>query len=193
MKTRLDRFYTCQSIISETKKIYNISSGVSDHYGVVLEIKNTNFEKFKSGKGHWKLNVEILEDEDFVKDIENEWIKLNHQHGVKDLRWWEGCKKAFKEIGIKHSKIRAKNYYKELQHLENSLRQIECLKINCKDNVLLDELNMEGSVLKSEIKHLFEQKYKAAYIRSKCENLTNNEQPNSGCIVVSKNLEKSRK
>ena len=182
IKTRLDRFYTCQSIISEVKEIDNITSGVSDHYGVVLELNNTNYDKFKSGKGQWKLNVDILNNEQFVKDIETEWTKLNNQHVDKDLSWWDGCKKTFKEIAIKHSQIRAKNYYKELNQLENSLRQIEGLMIDCDDNSLMEELNMEKSVLKSKIKQLFEQKYKAAYIRSKCENLTNNEQPNSNFL-----------
>ena len=74
IKTRLDRYYIDKSLIGNVTKVHNINPNVSDHKGVIMNFDETPHSKFNIGKGIWKFNDNLLKNENFIKEIEQNWL-----------------------------------------------------------------------------------------------------------------------
>ena len=179
IKTRIDRFYLNTNLNKHVSAIYNSYSGTSDHYGVSMELDLNNYKDFNSGKGIWMMNVNLLNNDSFIREIEEFWLNQITSDDTIDLAWWDNCKHNFKKIAIKHSIDESKNFQNKLRDLEEGLRQVDCLMINCTDLTLLDRLKLEKSDIKAKISSLYSDKFKGAQIRSRCKILDDNEDPNS--------------
>ena len=191
IKTRIDRFYITKSFIDKLKDVDNITSTVSDHYGVKLSFKQYPFNNFKINKSCWKMNTEILNDDNFVRDIELEWNNQLRELNIQSWEWWENCKRIFKDIAIKHSIKRNVDFHKQITDLELALTQIEGLIRSCDDMSFSEILKDEKHTLIRKIGIIYKQKYKGAMLRSKCKILIDNEQPNSGFLrIEAKNSKK---
>ena len=179
IKTRLDRFYMDKFLIDKVSSVYTTYSGVSDHYSVKMKLNFSNSKYFRSGRGIWKFNNNLLENEEFIRKIEH-YFNSNFQDSNNfSLQDWEKCKENFKLIAMAHSKNLTKESFLNLKKLEEALRQIDCLILDCQNVTLLERLILEKKEIKARITNFYNEKYKGAIIRAKCKILNDNEEPNS--------------
>ena len=122
--TRIDRIYTN----IETKRniiTYKIKPNFfSDHQALTIKLKWGIREKW--GKGLWKLNSDILSDENYKKEIINaiEIHKINKQIDKNSFILWDKLKERIKEISIEFSiKKRREERLKE-EELQDRLEKI---------------------------------------------------------------------
>ena len=183
IKTRLDRFYVSNDLLKQLKDVKNKICNISDHEGVILQFKNCPKTDFISGTGSWKFNTSLLKKNSFVDEIKHKWELMN-SHTVKDWDWWESFKCSVKEIAIKHSKVNQKRKIKELEKIEDGIKQLNCLIENCSDESITRSMQVEKNILKDRIDQFYHDELKAAQIRSKCDKLTHNESPSSNFLRV---------
>ena len=66
--TRRDRFYNSSIVRNMITKVETLPCTCSDHDFVMLNLKNQgNFYGVSYGKSYWKLNDDLLNDENFVR------------------------------------------------------------------------------------------------------------------------------
>ena len=110
--SRLDRFYVSQELLQRVNSVQHVAS-LSDHCGVLLDMR---FQSFQYGNRisrgtYWKLNVRILEDEDFEDNFISLWSGLkSKQTRFSDIAdWWDmEAKPAIREFCCDFSKQRKK-------------------------------------------------------------------------------------
>ena len=188
VKTRLDRFYINKDLVKNIVNVKNVSCNVSDHIGVKIEFSEFPKNNFNLGKGVWKFNISLLKDSNFTREIEQEWNRLITTNNEINGEWWEIAKENFRKCALKHSKIREKNYRQQLREFENGIHELEALLSNCNNDNLRDIINEEKNTLKNQIDILYNEKYQGALVRSRCDILTNNENPSSNFLrMESKN------
>ena len=102
-----------QDLVSSTDIIPAIKT---DHSAIFIEINNC--ENCVKGPGHWKMNLSLLEDEEYIKDITEKipiWMnELSDNRSIWD--WIKYNVRAHAQI--QHSKRRAK----ERNEVENLLQ-----------------------------------------------------------------------
>ena len=67
----------------------------------------------------------------------------------------------------------------QLKDLDYGIRQLEAILLDCSNDSVKEEIINEKKMLKDQISAILSERYKGALIRSKCEFLDNNENPNS--------------
>lgn len=161
-KSRLDRFYIHSSYancLTEAgiKPVY-----FSDHDLYVIDVKSENeTERKKWGKGIWKLNKTLLDEENNLETLKNLWsIHRQTKHIYESLTdWWEIGKRKIKqkciEIGKSERKIRddrKERLAKELEALtmsSNAATAKRILEIKREINSM-EEKEIEGAILRSK-------------------------------------------
>ena len=110
-KSRLDRFYISEEVSNDIVSIEHLPS-VSDHLGVRLILRvNISMMKVKNVKNYcfWKLNNQILEDDEFLPSFTLLWQHLSKQVGeYGDIAdWWDlYVKPSIKDFCIGFSSYR---------------------------------------------------------------------------------------
>ena len=92
--SRLDRFYVPQNLVQNVQNVSHHAS-LSDHHYVVLNLIIQNFESIplppKSKPLYWKLNTNILSDEDFLDNFQEFYLKIRTKisefHDIAN--WWD--------------------------------------------------------------------------------------------------------
>ncbi|CAB4023936.1 Hypothetical predicted protein [Paramuricea clavata] len=109
IQTRLDQWYTPKNLLAASSVR---ACPYSDHS--LDEIVVTP-NKGARGKGTWKMNVSILKDKSFQRDIQ-----AFHQfwRGEKDkfpsiLEWWDAAKIHYKGIAVKHAVRKSRTQQKK--------------------------------------------------------------------------------
>ena len=146
--SRLDRFYIPKQLSSN---IDFINCPYSDHdlVSATLDIKNCVITK-NCGKSYWKLNVSILEEDNFIENF----IKTYHlwktlKPAYKNaFHWWESVKRRIKEFCVEYSKSRRLSFRNKLLELSVKLREL------LHNNSAIDEIER----IREEIKSLIEEK-----------------------------------
>jgi hypothetical protein len=115
-------------------------------------------------KGFWKMNNSILNDKDYQDKINDIILKYSAKvnNDLKICRlFWDALKVEIRDITMTFSKIKAK----ETRTLENTLEA----KLASSDTAVIDNkiLNNEIDKLEKELEQIYEQKAKAAQIRSR--------------------------
>ena len=73
--TRIDKFYVSAYILNVVKKVEYVPFYLSDHDAVCMQIDfDALTPEIRKGRGFWKLNCKILDDEEVVKVIEDVWL-----------------------------------------------------------------------------------------------------------------------
>ena len=134
-----------------------------DHKAVTALIKSASNP---SGKGYWKLNVSILDENDYVigdKSVIDKTI-TDYDNDLCKSKLWELIKIRIKEFSIKYCQIRSKKRKDEMLTLENKINLIDSSIAIGRDNI--EELHVEHKVEKrnykmKHIKNLILQKPKA--------------------------------
>ena len=163
--SRLDRFYVAEDLLPRTLSIDHIAS-LSDHCGVKMEIYldlNISTRIPKLGrKSYWKLNNNILKDDDFLDSFVQLWDWLQPlKHDYSDIAdWWDGvAKPSFREFCILFSSRRAKRrddtkkfWFAYLKLVLNLKKWDEVSRIRKKLSNLLDE-DSYGHTIRSRFKN----------------------------------------
>jgi hypothetical protein len=86
----------------------------------------------KWGNSYWKFNESLLENENYIKLIENFWKGWQSEKlKYSLLDWWEIGKKKIKSLSITFSKNLAEDERKKLQTLYLELESEEDYKLSC--------------------------------------------------------------
>ncbi len=137
-QSRLDFFLISDDVYNQVTKA-NIRSGYkTDHSIVTLKIKISNF---KQGRGFWKLNVSLLNDEEYVRKVKQtlkdtvEQYKKDDQaedkpiHEVElsidDQLFWEVLKMEMRRMSMFYGNKKKKEREKEEAQIERQINQLE--------------------------------------------------------------------
>ena len=132
-RARLDRIYTREDNIQIIIKYNIIPSSFSDHDQVKIDIKWGNNPKW--GKGCWKLNTNILNDEEYKKRIADDLFiyKLNKPF-YDTMEGWDIFKKQVKQTTIEYTNYKNSTKKNEKENIAQQLKEIKEL-IDHSDNI----------------------------------------------------------
>ena len=163
--SRLDRFYLPRDLLLRVVEVEHVAS-LSDHCGVLMEIKLqdvSNIHVRKEGKKtYWKLNVAILQDDEFLDNFADLWNWLRtFKSRYSDIAdWWDQeAKPGIKEFCILFSKRRnnrrrdsKKFWFAYLKSALLTRNWSEVARIKEKvNNILLEDAS--GYVIRSRFKN----------------------------------------
>ena len=125
-----------------------------DHKAVVMSL---DMEDRIRGKGYWKLNVSVLQEEEYrhgihniVRDTISELDEV-----VDKSTTWEILKIRVKEFAVKYCAARTSKQAGQIKQLE---AKINLLDKNIKSDTLNDAINLERKNLKTQLGQLYMEK-----------------------------------
>ena len=124
--SRIDRFYISDSLQSYIASVAIAPTILSDHSVVTMHVKCNN--DAPKGPGFWRLNNDLLLNNDYVNDIK-EIIKNTIDQKTDEQDWralYDFLKFQVKQHSIKISKITAKKNRDEIKSLEDSIIFFRC-------------------------------------------------------------------
>lgn len=147
--SRIDRFY-CQALKTNVNSCEIIPVSFSDHSAVMIDVKVN--PAIKVGKCYWKLNTNLLHDEDIREKFKKLWIflksKINNYRNISN--WWSDyVKQEIKYFFVREGKRKSKERYGMINYLETKLRK-QHLKLNTCGTLNYEELK----TLKDQINNL---------------------------------------
>ena len=110
--TRIERFYISKLICTSVTSFDTLPCTFSDHS--FIRIKLATNSGINIGKSYWKLNEELLEDENFLGSFEYFWKLISRTDNVT-LNWWDYIKEQIKLFCIDYSKSRNRNKFGEFK------------------------------------------------------------------------------
>ena len=158
--SRLDRFYLPAAFLSERSKCDILPCYFSDQSLVKICFQLP--EASAKGQGIWKLNVSVLQDNEFELEIRHFWSEWrDNKVNFPDQRlWWDIEKFQMKRIAIQYSVGLAKARASRKIELELEFQRVNN---NCPvDGVRLQEI-------KSELAELQSKRAEGTKIRSKAK------------------------
>ena len=122
---RLDYFFVSDKMHDYITDMEIIPSIRSDHSAITLQIKS--IQGFEKGRGYWKLNSSIIDNEDFVQEImvdKDVWIQEASQ--LEDPRLiWEFFKYKIRAFAIRKGTEYAKNRKQREEHLNKKFKELQ--------------------------------------------------------------------
>ena len=161
VKTRIDFFMISNWLKDYVNETEILGRFISDHNPIVLKVE---FKHAKIGKGLWKLNNTLLQDEEYKQKVTDliEGLKKNMQEKDIDIRdRWDLFKKDIKEMSIRFSVEKANCFKNNLLTLQCRLDQLE--KINDPTDQQIRELHS----LRKDLNDLYAHKVQGTLLRSK--------------------------
>ena len=159
---------------------------LTDHSFIYIE---TSFDAEIRGRGFWKFNTKILEEIDYVQEI-NKIIQMaewRYQELDPGLRW-ETLKNDVREFMLEYSKQRASKNKREIEQLEKQLQSAhkKLAMINLKSahavryieavNTKIDKINealgkhslhvVQGQIIRSKARYVAEGEHSTKYFFS---------------------------
>jgi exonuclease III/predicted nucleic-acid-binding Zn-ribbon protein len=167
---RLDRFYMHPDTVAMVTDVTTNICADSDHSIVIVSLDAGKLG-IHHGPGYWKLNATVLQDEYTNSDM-LALIDQMTKSQVKNIAWWETCKRRFKELLTIHSKRLAKNRCSEQRECEAELTRLERLSV-ANPNLYNERINC----LKCKIKQFADYQIEGAKVRAKITYLDKEEKP----------------
>ena len=163
--SRLDRFYVAEDLLKKVYSVEHIAS-LSDHCGVRMDMKLnvcTSTRIQKQGRStYWKLNNNILKDNDFLDNFHQlwSWLQLQKPDYGDIADWWDNAAKpSIREFCILFSSRRArirndskKFWFAYLKIVMKLKKWKEVSKVKQQLSNLLDE-DTYGYVIRSRFKN----------------------------------------
>ena len=164
IQRRLDFYLISNSLQSIIHKTSIISSTATDHSAIKLEVLSP--EQIFSGPSHWRFNVSLLDNTEYVTLVREHIPKWKHECGECEdaMVVWEYFKFKVREFTIKFSKRLAAERRENITNLEKQIYQLE-INLDSSDpgavknrELLQEKLDMEyenkakGSILRSKVK-----------------------------------------
>lgn len=156
---RLDYIFTSRSLSLLAGRVLPVF--FSDHDGVLLEVRSC---APVFGSGFWRLNINILEEEVFIKDFR---VFFRGLVGLRPMcpgaiEWWEVAKERIKAFCVRYSKRKARWAKREALRLQRLL-ELEYTRGNSDGT-----LNQQAcDSLKSQLREVFESKARAYLLQSR--------------------------
>lgn len=166
---RLDRFYITKYLCNDVVVCKNVPFGNSDHDAVYLHLNVSGDITF--GSGYWKFNNSLLQDKTFVKEFSKYFSDLIDGMEIY-LEIWDHLKEQIKNFTIYYCKKKAKVKRDLLKVLEKSYYRLQYFERK-NPGQFIDRIRE----IKKQIKELQNQNYIGSKIRSRAENLINQEKP----------------
>ena len=183
MGSRLDFFLIPIEIAGWCSEAKILPGYKSDHALISLGIIPHNFGR---GSGTWKLNNKILEEPEYVEEVNRSFSKIKEiANKLNPHERWEMTKKTAIETSIKYSRERAQNKNFVLNMLEQNLIKLT-VELENKHN---DDSSLQlVERTRKDIEELMEEKTRGAIFRSKVRWHNDGEKPTKYFL----NLEKYR-
>ena len=116
--SRIDRFYVSDDLLNEISNISVTPVCFTDHCTVQIDMERSHRKTQRDHLGKpkaflWKLNTAVLEEDEYLREIEDLWNNLMNEENFFDLEnskvigWWENFKRGIKERSILYCKRRA--------------------------------------------------------------------------------------
>ena len=178
-KSRIDYFLCSKRIDNEIEQAKIVSCVFSDHDIIYLKL---NTSKIERGPGLWMFNSELIKKQNYIHLIEKYWQSWRkRKHEFSSLsEWWEMAKHNIKILTIDFSRENHRSSI-NINKLELELSALKQLPDSY-------ETSNEIKVLESKISEYYNSKYNAYKLRSKSENIGENEKSSKYFF----NLEKQR-
>ena len=156
----------------------------TDHSPVLISLKKS--QDITLGKGFWKFNGSLVQDEDYVSQMKEYISQIKGelegtQNTFNDQFKWEFLKYEIRKFTINFSKLKARKKRENKVALENKLKYLEN---NLENNINKDEYRN----CKDELNKIYDNVAKGVKIRSKCNWYEHGEKSSKFFL----NLEKSR-
>ena len=160
VQCRLDYFLVSETIQDFTSDVDILPAFKSDHSGIFIKISGK--EEERRGKGYWKFNTSLLDDNQFIENLRaelTEWVKLVDYLDAQQK--WEWVKYKIRLFCIQYSKQKAKQTNKEMETLRSKVSEFE-------NELGGDERNMNDYLeAKSRLEELMDEKTKGTILRAK--------------------------
>ncbi len=161
---RID-FFLCSDCIAPCIANSNISHAPTpDHKAVDICIKLSNKTR---GKGYWKMNVSVLQDEQYIKSMEL-LIKdtfEEYENYINKPSLWEFMKIRIKNLTIKYCVSKAQGKQNTISILEEKINHIDSI-LATREDIKLD---IERREIKQDLETLYYEKAIGYQIRSRAK------------------------
>ena len=184
-KSRLDYFLVNTNPRFIIKKSYIMQTLKADHRCVLLNIK---LLKNQRGKGYWKFNNSLLEDEDFCDKIKEcvLYVKNQFSHVQSKRVFWEIMKHYLKKTSIGHSIQLSKTRKREKHVLQTEIDQLNSAIEAC-DNLEVKEKLRQVKAFKEQIlNRLYDNYVQGFFIRSRAEYMEKGERSTRYFLTLEK-------
>ena len=141
-----------------------ISAIKTDHSAIVIELQDV--EDRVKGPGFWKLNCSLLNDKEYVNELNlllPTWLRQGNRELSDPRSVWDWVKYNVKKYSRLYSMNKCKQRHLEEQHLNRQFQEATAAYQNCPSQENLSVLN----VLKEKMEHLYEKKVEGIIIRSR--------------------------
>ena len=185
VKSRIDFFLVSNSIIKSVLATGTVISVAPDHKAVRLKLKISNC---CHGPGLWKFNNYLLEDENYVNLIKDNYPKIKEKYidiNNKRLKW-KVIKMEIRSLTIPFSKNKAKQSRNVEKDIENRLYEIDELIANSNGLQNIDSELKEYERLKHDLQDIYDNKGKGAIFRSKVRWTEGGEKPTKYFFSIEK-------
>ena len=165
IRRRLDYFLISDHISNNNIKISTSPCTLSDHYWINFSIIS---HKNRKGRGFWKLNTSLLEEEEYIKLIRNsiiDTIQENKNHN-NDQLIWELIKLEVRNVTIPYCIKRKKEKTKTKNNLIERINKIHTNQLDGKET---EEENEEYYLIKNELAQIEIEESRGIIIRAKCD------------------------
>lgn len=181
---RIDFFLVSAAIQQNIIKTDILVKFLSDHSPVELHV---DFVNFPPGRGYWKLNNALLEDEKIRNEIPQAILEVfRNLNGQDYFLQWESMKLAVREVFLKRSIQLAKSKNNKIEVIERKLKGLTEQRDAQSPEFLLDGCERQIELLTMELNDLFNERTAGAMMRCKTNWVEMAEKPSSYFL----NLEK---
>ena len=174
LKSRIDFFLVAKSIACQVVEVGTKTSIAPDHKAVKLRF---NLINRKRGPGLWKFNNSLLKDETYVNLISDSYPDIIQKYSrINDPKLkWELIKMEIRGLTIPYSKNKARKIRKTENELEKHLETLSG-KIDRGEDTTDSEQN-EYEHLKTELRHIYDNRAEGAIFCSKVRWIQEGEKP----------------
>lgn len=164
IRTRLDRWYIPHNLRA-TSSIR--ACPYSDHSLVEISVTPNRGSR---GKGFWKLNVSLLKDKSFQREIHafHQFWRGEKDNFPSTSEWWDAAKYHYKGIAVKHAVRKSRARRKKEEDINNKLTELK--------NALNPDKNRIHE-LEHQLEELVTQRLEGVKIRSRATWCEHGEKP----------------
>ena len=131
--SRLDFFLVTEALSSKVKDINIKGKFISDHCTVELILQ---FSEITRGPGIWKLNTKLLQDPNFLREIE-QLVETVTEYDMKRTVKWEFFKHKVGELARNFSRNSTKDAKNQLEYMRKLLHIYEMDYLSKGKNVII--------------------------------------------------------
>ena len=176
VSSRIDFFLVARPLTNWVLNIETKASNAPDHKAIKLTLKPLGV---KRGPGLWKFNNSLVEDEEYVKLIKENYPIIGEKYReLEDKRLcWELIKMEIRGLTIAYSKNKAKKQRKSESDLQIRLEELDKQIADSTDSALTNNALTEKEILKQKLQLFYERKANGLILRSKARWTEKGEKP----------------